>query len=127
MPETNKQPFQVELARHLDVTPFQVDVIEEEQTAVDQVRQVEPEGGRIGGQLGGIFFKGQKDARLPKVARAIYQEFHGQQGLTASRPAHQQRRTALRQATFRNLVQSLNTGRGLGELSRRLTLMIKLL
>ena len=92
---------------------IKLDVVEAELLGGDGGWQVEAERGDVGDHVLHALFKGHADAGLAKL-HAAHQEFHAEQGLPTAGTATDQRWPPRRQATQRDLVQSLDARRGLG-------------
>ena len=113
MVEPDEQPFQVVVAALLKFARFDMNVIEHDFFAPDQIRQVEPERRDVGRQLHLRLLEGHQHARLAELHGATHEKFRGQQRLATSSAAADQRGPALRHATARDFIEALDAGRRL--------------
>ena len=115
VPQPDEQPFQVVLARLLDLAALDVDEVEHQFLLRDQRLEIMPERGEVRRQLLGVLLEGHEDARLAELHRAAHEEFHGQQRLAAAGAAAQERRPPLGQAAAGEFIQSLDAGGRFGQ------------
>ena len=110
--EPDEQPFEVVLARFLDLAAFHAHVVDRELLRLDQLRQVEAERRDVAGNLLGVLLERHEHAGLVELEGAVHQKGEGQQRLAGSRPAADERRPAFRQPAARDLVQATDSGQG---------------
>ena len=113
--EANEQAFQVILAGLLDFTALDLDAIEYNLLAPDQARQVKAERRNVRFQLRLRLLERHQDPRLAELCRAAHEEFRGQQRLTATRTAADQRGPPARQPATGDFVEPLDARRTLGQ------------
>ena len=87
VPEPDEKPFQIILARLLDLAALDVDVIEHDLLLRYELVEVEAERADIGRQLRRVFLEHHEHAGLAKLRRAAHEEFHGEHRLAAARTA----------------------------------------
>ena len=110
--EPDEQPFEIVLARFLDLAAFDAHVVDRELLRLDQLREVEAERRDVAGNLLGVLLERHQHAGLVEMKRAVHQKRERQQRLAGPRPAADQRRPALRQAAARDLVEATNSCQG---------------
>ena len=109
--EPDEQPFEVMLARFLDLAAFHAHVVDRELLRLDQLREVEPERRDVAGNLLGVLLERHEHAGFVEMDGAVHQKREGQQRLAGSRPAADERRPAFRQPAARDLVEATDAGR----------------
>ena len=92
--QANEQPFQVVFARLLDLAAFDPHVVQGDFLLFDQGVQVESQRADVLRQFGGGFLERHEDARLVELRGSPDQEFHRQQGLSATGGPADQRRSS---------------------------------
>ena len=113
--QADEEAFEVVLAGLLDFTPLDVDEVHQQLVLFGQLRQVEPEGTDVLGELLGGLFEGQEDAGLAELGRAPDEELHREECLAAAGAAADEGGAAPRQPAASDFVEPLDTSRGLGE------------
>ena len=78
-PEPDEQPFEVVLARFLDLAALDADVVDRELFRLDQRGQVEAERRDVAGHLLGVLLERDEHAGFVELERAIHQECERQQ------------------------------------------------
>ena len=111
--EADEQPFEVVLARFLDLAAFDAHVVDGQLLRLDQLGKVEAERRDVAGNLLGVLLERHEHAGLVELDGAVHQEGEGQQRLAGSRPAADERRPAFRQPAARDLVEAADSGGGL--------------
>ena len=104
--QSDEEPFQVVLARLLDLAPIDVHVIDQHLSAGDEPGHIEAQRRRVLGQFLARFFKGDEDARLPVLGNAANEKLHRQQSLAAAGAAAHQRGSPGGQTASGNFVQA---------------------
>ena len=108
--EPDEQPFEVVLARFLDLAAFHAHVVDGELLRLDQLREVEAERRDVAGNLLGVLLERHEHAGLVELDGAVHQKGEGQQRLAGSGPAADERRPAFRQPAARDLVEATDSG-----------------
>ena len=115
VPEPQEEPFQVILARLLDLAALDVDIIEHDFFLCRELAQIEAERADIGLEFGRVFLEHHEHARLAKLRRPAHQEFHGEHGLSGPRTATYEGRPARRQPAAGDFIEALNAGGRFGQ------------
>ena len=116
MAEADEQALEVVLAGLLDLAALDVDEVERDLLLPHQLVEVEAERAHVRGQLGRALLEGHEHARLVHRRRAADDELGREHGLAAARAAADQRRPAARQAAAGDVVETRDSGPGLGQI-----------
>jgi hypothetical protein len=113
--QPGEQPFEVILARLLDLAALDVNEGEHQLLPRDQRLEVTSEGGEVGRQLRGVLLEGHEDTRLAGVDRAAHEEFHCYERLATAGATAQEGWPPLGQPAAGEFVQALNAGGRFGQ------------
>ena len=102
--KADEQAFQVVLAGLLDLTTFHVDIVDDHLFSADQAVDIKAQRRDILGEFLGRLFEGHEDAWLVELGDAADDELHGQQCLTRSGAATDQRGLALGQPALHDFI-----------------------
>jgi hypothetical protein len=115
--EPDEQPFEVVLARFLDLAAFDAHEVDRELLRRDQLREVEPERRDVAGHLIGVLFERQQHAGFIEARRAVHQKGETEQRLAGSGSTADERRSARRQPAARDFVQAADAGESFGQIT----------
>ena len=114
MPETHEEPFEVVLARLLDLRSFNAHKVDDELLLGGQAGQVKAKRCDVLRELRLGLLEGHEDTVLAHLDTA-YEEFDGKEGLSCTRATADEGRASTRKASARDLVETADTAPRLGK------------